>query len=373
MFRATVCEYIAREVRPHLEEWDQNRSVSPRAWRAAADQGIVGLLAPQEFGGAGLTDWRFRNVIMEELAKVPAGALSACFSVQDDIVTPYVASLGDADQKARWLPPMCRGELIMAIAMTEPGTGSDLQGIRTAGERVDGGWIVNGAKTFISSGINSGAVITVVRTKPDGGPDGFSLLVVEEGMAGFTRGRKLDKIGLAAQDTAELSFADVFVPDANLLGVEGEALAQLKHHLPTERLAIAASAMAAADAALSWTLDYVVERRAFGRSIADFQNTRFVLAEVATELDVLRAYLDAAVVALSAGELTAVEAAQAKMHATEVGGRAIDRLLQLFGGYGYMREYPIARAYEDARVQRIYGGTNEIMKSIIGSALVRNR
>ena len=321
----------------------------------------------------GWSDYRFRNVIMEEFARVGANSLSASFALQDDILIPYFTGLATPDQRQRWLAPLCAGEMIAAIAMTEPGTGSDLKGIRTTGRKVEGGWRVDGAKTFITSGIQSDIVVVVTRTDPGGGSDGFSLLVVEDGMPGFSRGRKLDKIGLPAQDTAELFFDDVFVPAENLLGSVGGGFRQLMANLPLERLSIAANAIAGADAALTWTIDYVQSRHAFGQPVADFQNTRFVLAEVATELDVTRAYVDKAVLAVGAGTLTAVEAAKAKWWASEVQNRAVDRLLQLFGGYGYMREYPIAQAFQDARVQKIYGGTNEIMKEIIGRDIIGRR
>jgi long-chain-acyl-CoA dehydrogenase len=257
--------------------------------------------------------------------------------------------------------------------MTEPGAGSDLRGIRTSGQKVDGGWIVNGAKTFITNGIQSDIVITVVRTDPAGGSAGFTLLVVERGMAGFSRGRKLDKLGLHAQDTAELFFDDVFVPDDNVLGSVGGGFGQLVSHLPLERLAIAAQAIAVSAVVLQQTIDYTNQREAFGRRIADFQNTRFVLAELSTELDVTTAYVDKAMLAHSEGRLTVAEAAKAKWWASDMQGRLIDRCLQLFGGYGFMMEYPVARAYQDARVQRIFGGTNEIMKEIIGRDVVGRR
>lgn len=372
-FRDTVRTYVQREVVPHIQTWEDDRLVSKDAWLAAGKQGVVGLSGPEDCGGAGLSDYRYRNVVMEELAKVGANSLSSSFSLQDDILIPYVAALATDDQRARWLTPMCSGETIAAIAMTEPGTGSDLKGIRTTGTKVEGGWRVSGSKTFITSGILSDIVVVVTRTSPEGGSDGFSLLVVERDMPGFSRGRKLKKMGLQGQDTAELFFEDVFVPEANLLGTEGGGFRQLMHHLPLERLSIAANAIASADAALSWTVDYVQQRSAFGQPIADFQNTRFVLADVATELDVTRAYVDKAILAYNAGDLSAVDAAKAKVWATEVQGRAVDRLLQLFGGYGYMLEYPIARAYQDARVQRIYGGTSEIMKQIISRDLIGRR
>lgn len=380
VFRGTVATFVAREVVPNLDQWDAERCIGRETWLAAGRQGLLGLAVPVEFGGGGVSDYRFRNVIHEELAKVCAGSLISSFALQDDILIPYFLSLGTPEQKLRWLPGLCSGAIIAAIAMTEPGAGSDLRGITTNGIRTEDGWLVNGAKTFVTSGIQSDVVVVVVRTseateatEATEGSDGLSLLLVEAGMAGFERGRKLDKIGLRAQDTAELFFHDVLVPHHNLLGVEGAGLVQLKRNLPLERLSIAASAIAISDAALQWTIEYVLERTAFGKRIADFQNTRFTLAEVETELDVLRSYVDRAVRAVGDGTLTAVEAAKAKLWATEVQGRTLDRLLQLFGGYGYMREYPIARAYEDARVQRIYGGTSEIMKHIISLELVRRR
>lgn len=369
-FRDVVREFVIREVAPNLDRWDREHLIGRDTWLAAGRQGLIGLSGPEQFGGAGLTDYRFRNVIQEELAKACAGALVSSFALQDDILIPYFVSLATDEQKQRWLPGLSDGRLIAAIAMTEPGTGSDLRGIKTTAVKVTNGWRVNGAKTFITSGYQADLVVVVARTDPAGGSDAFTLLVVEEGMEGFSRGKKLEKIGLAAQDTAELFFSDVFVPQENTLGAEGAGLRQLMKHLPLERLSIACAAIASADAALAWTVEYVNQRHAFGRPIADFQNTRFVLAEVSTELDITRAYIDKAVLAVSNGSLTAIEAAKAKWWATEVQNRAIDRLLQLYGGYGYMREYPIARAYEDARVQKIYGGTNEIMKHIIGRELV---
>lgn len=372
-FRETVREFVAREVVPHSEEWNEARLIGRQPWLAAGRQGILGLAAPADSGGGGLADYRYRNVVLEELAKVGANSLSSSFALQDDVLLPYFVSLATAGQKARWVRPMCSGEKIAAIAMTEPGTGSDLRAIKTSARKVAGGWRLDGAKTFITSGIQADVVIVVARTDPQGGTDGFSLLVVEDGADGFARGRKLAKIGLPAQDTAELSFTNVFVPESNLLGVEGGALRQLMKHLPMERLSIAAMAVANADAAFAWTVDYVQQRHAFGKPIADFQNTRFVLAEVASELDVTRAYVDKAILAVNDGQLTPVEAAKAKLWASDMQNRVIDRLLQLYGGYGYMLEYPIAHAFQDARVQRIYGGTNEIMKELIGREIIGRR
>ncbi|MFV0457571.1 MAG: acyl-CoA dehydrogenase family protein [Actinomycetales bacterium] len=372
-FRAVVREFVARTVTPNVEQWDSDRRIGRDVWEAAGAQGLLGLTSPAEYGGAGVNDYRYRIVVCEELARAGAAALSLGFGLQDDILAPYVVSLGDEEQKKRWLVPMSAGEYLMAVGMTEPGTGSDLRGVRTSATEVDGGWVVNGAKTFISSGIQADGVVTVVRTDPAGGSDAFTLLVIEEGMKGFERGRQLRKVGLPAQDTAELSFTDVFVPRENLLGTVGGGLRQLMKHLPTERLSIAAQAVASAKAGLEWTLEYTQQRQAFGKPIADFQHTRFELADLTCQMEVQQAYLDACALALNAGDLTAVDAAKAKYAASEMQGRVLDRCLQLFGGYGYMLEYPIARAFTDARVQRIYGGTNEIMREIIGRDLVGRR
>ncbi|SHH07796.1 long-chain-acyl-CoA dehydrogenase [Jatrophihabitans endophyticus] len=373
-YREAVREFVDREVVGNVEHWEEQRLIDRSVWMAAGKQGVIGLSAPEEFGGAGqLRDYRFRNVVMEELSRVGATGLASSFSLQDDIAIPYIASLGTPEQRERWLPRMVSGELIGAIAMTEPGTGSDLRGIRTAAVATDGGWRVSGAKTFITSGIQSDLVIVVARTGAPGERSAHSLLVVEEGMAGFSRGRKLRKMGLHSQDTAELFFDDVFVPTENLLGELGGGLDQLKKHLPLERLSIAAAAVAGSTAVLDATLAYVREREAFGQRIADFQNTRFVLAEVATELDVTRSYVDDVIRAWNDGTLTVVDAAKAKWWASEVQNRLVDRCLQLFGGYGWMEEYPVSRAYQDARIQKIFGGTNEIMKEIIGRDLVGKR
>jgi alkylation response protein AidB-like acyl-CoA dehydrogenase len=364
-FREVVQAYVKREVTPNQQRWEQEHIVDRQAWLAAGKQAIIGLPIPERFGGAGTDDFRYRCVVMEELARVCANSLSLGFGLQDDIATPYLIDLGTEEQKARWLPPMATGEWIGAIAMSEPAAGSDLQGIRTAAVRDGDAWVLNGAKTFITNGINADLVIVAARTDPDAGSRGISLLVVERGMPGFARGRKLDKIGLHAQDTAELFFDDVRVPAANLLGREGEGFVHLMERLPRERMSIAILALTSVRAALDWTVEYTTGRTAFGQPLAAFQNTAFELATAVTETDVLEAYLDKAVLALNAGTLTAVDAAKAKLWATEVQHRVLDRCLQLFGGYGYMAEYPIARAYADARVQPIYGGTSEIMKTII--------
>ncbi len=370
-YRKSVQEFIAREVTPNYDDWEKNHLVDRSAWLAAGKMGMVGLAVPEQYGGSGENDYRYRYVVAEEIARTGTTSFGAGLALQDDIVIPYITDLGTDEQKMRWLPGMAAGEIICAIAMTEPGTGSDLQGIKTAAVRDGDDWILNGQKTFITSGIHADIIIVAARTDPAAGSRGFSLFVVERGMEGFTRGRKLQKIGLAGQDTAELSFDNVRIPSTNLLGNEGGGLIHLMERLPRERLSIAAGAIGAARAAYEWTKAYVFDRKAFNKPIGDFQNTRFVLAEMLTEIDVTQAYVDNAVLAINNGELSAVEAAQAKWWATELQTRLVDRCVQLHGGYGYMMEYPIARAYVDSRIQTIYGGTTEIMKEIIGRDIAR--
>ncbi|MFF1390633.1 acyl-CoA dehydrogenase family protein [Rhodococcus erythropolis] len=371
-YRETVREFIAREITPHYDSWEEARLVDRSAWLAAGKMGIVGLAVPEQYRGSGELDYRYRYVVAEEIARTGTTSFGAGLGLQDDIVIPYIADLGTDEQKARWLPGMAAGELICAIAMTEPGTGSDLQGIKTSAVRDGDYWILNGQKTFITSGIHADIVIVAARTDLKAGSRGFSLLVVERGMDGFTRGRKLHKVGLAGQDTAELSFDNVRVPVGNLLGEEGGGLIHLMERLPRERLSIAASAISSARAAYEWTKDYAFDRTAFGKPIGDFQNTRFALAEMLTEIDVTQAYVDNAVLAINDDQLSAVEAAQAKWWASELQKRVVDRCVQLHGGYGYMMEYPIARAYVDSRIQTIYGGTTEIMKEIIGRDIAKS-
>lgn len=373
-FRAIVREFVAQEVAGNVERWEDAGIIDREVWLAAGKHGVLGLSAPEDAGGAGmLGDYRYRYVVLEELATAFATSLSAGFSLQDDIAIPYIVKLANKEQRERWLPGMASGELIGAIAMTEPGTGSDLLGVRTSGRRVDGGWLVNGSKTFITNGIHADLIVTVVRTDPSAGAKGMSLLVIERGMPGFDRGRNLKKVGLHGQDTSELFFTDVFVPDDNVLGLVGGGFAQLMDLLPLERLSIAAASTAAAAATLSTTLTYTNARFAFGQPIGDFQSARFTLADLATEVDVTRAFVDKAVLSYNAAELSVVDAAKAKLWATEMHHRVVDRCVQLHGGNGYMIEYPVARAYQDARVQRIYGGTNEIMRHIIGRDLVGRR
>lgn len=370
-YRDTVRSFVARHVTPSLAKWDQARLIDREVWTSAAAAGLIGLAAPEEFGGAGETDFRFRSVVMEELAGVGAHSLQNTFSLQDDVVLPYFLDLADEDQRRRWLPGLAGGTLIGAIAMTEPDTGSDVLGIKTTAKRTSNGWVINGQKTFISSGISADIVIVVARTDLQGGARGLSLFVVERDMPGFQRGRKLDKVGLHAQDTAELFFDSVEVPGANLLGEEGRGFFHLLERLPRERLSIAASAVASSVAILKVTADYCFQRKAFGSRIGDFQHSRFKLAEIETEVDVTQAYVDKAVLALNDGTLLAVDAAKAKWWATEVHKTVVDRCVQLHGGYGFMLEYAVARAFIDSRIETIYGGTTEIMKEVIGRDIAK--
>jgi alkylation response protein AidB-like acyl-CoA dehydrogenase len=327
------------------------------------------MAVPERYGGAGVSDFRFNLVVGEETQRAGVGSLGLGITLHNDICLPYFLTYCDEAQRERWLGGIASGELITALAMTEPGIGSDLASMSTRARRDGDAYIVDGTKTFITNGINADLVIVAAKTDPSERHRGISLIVVERGMEGFSRGRKLQKIGQHAQDTAELSFAELRVPAENLLGREGEGFRYLVSNLPQERLSIAASAVAAAEAALGWTLDYVRERQAFGQPIGSFQSSRFTLAEVSTETAIARAFIDRCTCALDAGELTPEDAAMAKWWCTDLQGRVVDRCLQLHGGYGYMLEYPIARAYADARVSRIYGGTNEIMKEIIGRSL----
>jgi alkylation response protein AidB-like acyl-CoA dehydrogenase len=371
-FRASFRTFLTREVigeEGRYGDWERDGLVPREVYELAGRGGFLAMAAPERYGGAGAEDFRFNLVIGEECQRAGVGGFGLGITLHNDICLPYFLAYCNEQQRERWLGGIVSGELITAIAMTEPGIGSDLASMSTRAKREDGHYVVYGSKTFITNGINADLVITAVKTDPTERHRGISLLILERGMDGFERGRNLEKIGQHSQDTAELSFAGVHVPVENLLGEEGEGFRYLVSNLPQERLSIAASAVAAAEAALDWTLEYVRERQAFGQSIGSFQATRFTLAEVRGEVDVARAYIDRCTQALDAGELTPEDAATAKWWCTDLQGRAIDRCLQLFGGYGYMNEYPIARAYADARVTRIYGGANEIMKEIVGRSL----
>jgi alkylation response protein AidB-like acyl-CoA dehydrogenase len=368
-FRTSFAAFIAKEISPHYTDWEA-AGIGPREMYASAGSfGFLGMAIPERHGGGGTKDFRFNQVIAEELAAAGIGGAGLGITLHNDITTPYFVEYCNDEQAARWLPGIASGELITAIAMTEPGTGSDLASIATTAIRDGDEYVLNGAKTFITNGINADLVIVAAKTDPTQRHAGLSLLVVERGMAGFERGRNLEKIGMHSQDTAELFFGSVRVPVANLLGTEGNGFRYLSSNLAQERLSIAVTGVAAARAALTWTLDYVRERTAFGKQIGEFQNTKFVLAEIKTQVDVAQAYIDQCVLKLNAGMLDPAEAAQAKYFCTELQQRATDRCLQLFGGYGYMTEYPIARAYADARITSIYGGTTEVMKIIIAKSL----
>jgi alkylation response protein AidB-like acyl-CoA dehydrogenase len=371
-FRASFRTFLAREVvgeDSRFGEWERAGIVPREVFALAGRGGFLGMAVPEAHGGAGAEDFRFNLIIGEECQRAGVGGFGLGITLHNDICLPYFLSYCNEAQRERWLAGIVSGELITALAMTEPGIGSDLASMTTHARRDGDHFIVDGSKTFITNGINADLVITAVKTDPSERHRGISLLILERGMEGFERGRNLEKIGQHSQDTAELSFTEVHVPVENLLGEEGEGFRYLVSNLPQERLSIAASAVAAAEAALGWTLEYVRERKAFGQSIGSFQASRFTLAEVRGEVDVARAFVDRCAQALDADELTPEDAATAKWWCTDLQGRAIDRCLQLFGGYGYMTEYPIARAYADARVTRIYGGANEIMKEIVGRSL----
>jgi len=365
--RETTRQFIESELVPNAEKWEAERIVDRSAFVAAGKYGLIGFNMPEEYGGGGSDDFRFNAVIDEELARY--GGPSPSLSLQNDVVAPYFKHLSNDEQLKRWMPGIASGETIVAIAMTEPGAGSDLAGIRTSAVRDGDDWIVNGSKTFISSGINCDLCVVVCRTDPEAGHKGFTLLVVERDMEGFSRGRKLDKMGLHAQDTSELHFENVRVPAANVLGQEGRGFYHLMQNLPSERLGIAISAIAGARETWRQTVQYAKDRKAFGQPIGSFQHNRFLLAEMDTELDVSEQFIDRCLQGVVDGDLTAVEAAKAKWWCTETAKKVIDGCVQLHGGYGYMMEYRVARDYVDSRIQTIFGGTTEIMKEIIGRDL----
>lgn len=367
MFQEAVRRFVEGEIAPYHQQWEAEGIVPRELWRQAGALGFLCLDAPEAYGGMGVPDFRYSAIVIEELARV--NATGPGFAIHSDMVVPYITKYGTEAQKQRWLPRLATGEWIAAVAMTEPNTGSDLAGVQTTAVRRGDHYVLNGQKTFISNGILSDLVVVVAKTDPQAGSRGVSLLVVERGMAGFARGRNLEKIGIHAQDTAELFFHDVEVPAENLLGQEGHGFYYLMQGLPRERLTIAISAVAAAEAALAWTMQYCRERTAFGQPIGKFQNSRFALAEMHTEVEIGRVFLDHCIMLHNAGQLSAEKAAMAKYWTTDMQWRVTDQCLQLHGGYGYMTEYPIARAFRDCRAQRIYGGTNEIMKEVVGRAL----
>ncbi|MES2302903.1 MAG: acyl-CoA dehydrogenase family protein [Pseudomonadota bacterium] len=365
-FRDSVIKFMAAEVGPHAEKWREEGMVPRELYRKAGEQGLLCTWADEKYGGAGIDDFRFEQIIIEE--NMRHGDIGFYINLHNDLVAPYIAKLGNDEQKDRWMPGIVSGEKILAVAMTEPSTGSDLAGMKTRAEDKGDHWLLNGAKTYISNGILSDLIVVAARTDPES-RHGLSLLVVERGMEGFERGRKLAKMGLHAQDTAELFFNDVKVPKANMLGDPGQGFRYLARFLAQERLVAAIGFMATAQTAFDLTLDYVKERKAFGKPIGAFQNTRFKMASMRSELDAVQTYVDQLVLLLNAGELTAEDASSAKLLSSELEGRVMDECVQLHGGAGYMAEYRISRMYTDARISRIFAGTSEIMREIIGRGL----
>lgn len=367
MFRDAFRKFVLKELVPHMEEWEQKGIVSREAWLLAGASGFLGMDVPEAYGGIGEVDFRYSAIVCEELAY--QGVSSIALPLQTDMVIPYITKYGNEDQKRGWLPKLVSGELIGAIAMTEPNTGSDIASIETIALRQGDHYLLNGQKTFISNGLLNDLVIVVAKTDPQKDAHGISLFVVERGMQGYERGRNLEKIGLHAQDTAELFFRDVKVPSDHLLGEEDQGFIYLMEGLPRERMTMAIGGIASAETALEGTIEYCKQRTAFGRPIGSFQNSRFKLAEMKTEVEIGRVFVDHCIMLYNQGELSVERAAMAKWWITDVQNRVIDQCLQLHGGYGYMKEYPIAKAYVDARAQKIYGGTSEIMKEIIGRSL----
>jgi len=371
MFRELVRTFIAKEIEPHYARWEEQGRADRSAWEAAGAAGLLGLDMPQRFGGGASADYRFQAILAEELAR--AGTYAPCLPLHNEIVGPYLRTLTTPEQAERWLPGFCSGSLVTGIAITEPGAGSDVNAIRTSAVQDGDHWILNGSKTFVSNGHTADLFLVVARTPPTGrsarGPSA-TLLAVEADRPGFTRGRKIDKIGMRALDTAELFFEDVEVPAENLLGRPGRAFAYLMRNLVQERMWIGVSALAAAERTFEQTLRYAGERSVFGQAVGHHQYNRFVLAELATALAVARSHTDRAVLTHAAGRLTAEEAAMVKWWNTELCQKVVDRCLQLHGGYGFVREYPVARAFLDTRVQTIYGGTTEVMKELIGHSLI---
>ncbi len=366
-FRDLCREFLAREAVPHHAQWEKAGLVDREIWRKAGKAGLLGLDVDEQYGGGGQRDFRYNAVLVEEIIR--AGCSGLGFGLHNDVVAPYLTELTSEDQRKRWLPGFCSGDMITAIAMSEPGAGSDLAGVRTTAVREDDGYVLNGQKTFITNGEHADLVVVVAKTATDQGAHGVSLIAVERGTPGFTRGRRLEKVGLKANDTAELFFDDCRVGADNLIGTENHGFYHLMANLPRERLGIAVAAVAAAEEVLALTLEYARTRQAFGRPIGQFQHNRFVLAELDTEVTIARTFLNHCITEFNAGRLTVTDAAKAKWWTTELQNKVADRCVQLHGGYGYMLEYPVAKAWLDSRVQTIYGGTTEIMKEIIGRGL----
>jgi long-chain-acyl-CoA dehydrogenase len=367
-FRASAKEYADRSLVPRMEQFLEEKTIERAAWLEAGKQGFLGLDVPEEYGGSSVGDYRFNAIFAEEVSKVSA-SLSSCFGIHYDCAAPYLVDLGTEEQKQRWLPKFCSGELITAIGMTEPSGGSDLAALKTTAKKVDGGWVVNGSKTFITNGDMADLVITAARTDPSKGAKGITLFSIEQGMDGFARGRKLDKVGQTESGTSELFFDDVFVPDENVIGEVNSGFIHMMERLAQERVGAAVSNIAHATQILDETIEYVKQRKAFGQPVGSFQYNKFLIAELVTKAEVTQAYVDNAVVAYDEDRLSAVDAAKAKWWSAQVQNDILDACVQLHGGYGYMNEYRVARAWRDARVTKIWAGSNEIMKELIGRDL----
>jgi alkylation response protein AidB-like acyl-CoA dehydrogenase len=367
-FRASAKEYADRSLVPRMEQFLEEKTIERAAWLEAGKQGFLGLDVPEEYGGSSVGDYRFNAIFAEEVSKVSA-SLSSCFGIHYDCVAPYLVDLGTEEQKQRWLPKFCSGELITAIGMTEPSGGSDLAALKTTAKKVDGGWVVNGSKTFITNGDMADLVVTAARTDPSKGAKGITLFAIEQGMDGFARGRKLDKVGQTESGTSELFFDDVFVPDESVIGEVDSGFIHMMERLAQERVGAAVSNIAHATQILDETIEYVKQRKAFGQPVGSFQYNKFLIAELVTKAEVTQAYVDNALVAHDEDRLSAVDAAKAKWWSAQVQNDILDACVQLYGGYGYMNEYRVARAWRDARVTKIWAGSNEIMKELIGRDL----
>ena len=369
LFRDSVIKFLEIEVEPHYEDWEKAEIWPRELWSKLGENGFLCVDLPSEYGGFDAS-FELSCVVVEEMSRMGYGALSSGVSVHSDIVAPYILNLGSEAQKLHWLPKMASGECVGAIGMTEPGAGSDLQGMKTSAVRDGDEFVINGQKTFITNGQHCDLIVMATKTGPSLGARGMTLFTVDANLAGFQRGRNLEKMGLHSGDTSELFFQDVRVSADQILGGEGQGFANLMNELPRERLILGVGCVAAAEGMLDWTIDYVMERKAFGEPISKFQNTRYVLADMKTEIELNKAMAEKYTKRFIDGELTSVEASMCKLAASEMQGKVADRCVQLFGGYGYMREYKISRAYLDARIQRIYGGTSEIMKELISRSLV---
>ena len=369
-FRDLVRTFIDREIAPYREEWIANGLMPRPVWNKAGQAGLLGLSVPEEYGGAGVADFRYNAVLVEELCRAGALGLGSSFGIHANIVAPYLVRLTTEEQKKAWLPGFASGEIVTALAMTEPEAGSDLHAIRTTAVRHKGGWLINGQKTFITNGVNADLFLVAVKTDPAAGHRGMSLILVPATTPGFQRGRTLQKVGQAESDTAELFFDDAWVPENHLLGQEGRGFYHLMEGLPTERLSVSVMAVAVCETVLAMTVEYCNTRKAFSGRLIDLQHVRFVLAELASEIDIARTYVDRCIEEYNAGTFDAIDAAKAKWWTTELQRRVTDACLQLHGGYGYMREYPVAQAWLDGRVQTIWAGSTETMKEIIGRTLV---